>query len=290
MKRKRDNKIRIVKGSSEARRPPAENISAEENTNARLDAEREVCDNAFEAEETPVAVADGEEKEIKDAEKIREKSPEQEERVAECGGVAEQDDNSGKRRKMPLKERFIASLKLFLTFFKMGIICFGGGYAMISLIEREVVEKKKWITSDEMLEIVAIAESTPGAIAINMATYIGTKQAGLLGAIFATIGVVMPSFIIIYAISSFITEFIALKWVSYAFRGIRAAVLVLILNAVIKLLKKTERTVFAIIAIIGAFLLCFFTKLDVVIVLLIFGALGLVYNFVKRVWEAKKKQ
>lgn len=172
----------------------------------------------------------------------------------------------------------------------MGIICFGGGYAMISLIEREVVEKKKWITSDEMLEIVAIAESTPGAIAINMATYIGTKQAGLLGAIFATIGVVMPSFIIIYAISFFITEFIALKWVSYAFRGIRAAVLVLILNAVIKLLKKTERTVFAIIAIIGAFLLCFFTKLDVVIVLLIFGALGLVYNFVKRVWEAKKKQ
>lgn len=200
----------------------------------------------------------------------------------------EEKSDGGITRKKSFKEKLLISLGLFWTFFKMGIICFGGGYAMISLIEREVVERKKWITSDEMLEIIAIAETTPGAIAINMATFIGTRRAGIMGAIFATIGVVTPSFMIIFAISFFIVWFRELKWVAYAFKGIRAAVLVLILGAVIKLMKKLEKTVFAIVCILGAFALTMFTNLDVVIVLLVFGAFGLIYNTIKRAWEKKK--
>lgn len=197
---------------------------------------------------------------------------------------------TGEKKKLGnFKERLKAALALFWSFFKIGIVCFGGGYAMIALIEREIVEKKNWLTSKEMLEIIAIAESTPGAISINMATYVGTKRAGIIGAVFATLGVVLPSFLIIFAISFFIIGFKEIKWVEYAFKGIRAAVLVLILNAVIKLFKQLERTLFVILVALGALLLCLFTPLDVVIVLLIFALVGLIYNIIKRAVEAKKK-
>lgn len=202
----------------------------------------------------------------------------------------ENSDKTGEKRVKPsFKEKIKSSLILFWTFFKLGLICFGGGYAMIALIEREIVGRKGWMTSEETLEIIAIAESTPGAIAINMSTYIGTKRAGILGAIFATLGVVLPSFLIIFAISFFIIEFKELKWVEYAFKGIRAAVLVLILGAVIKLFKQLERSIFVILCILGAFLLCLLTNLDIILVLLIFAAVGLLYNIIKRAVEVKKK-
>lgn len=195
---------------------------------------------------------------------------------------------SESKAKSGIGTRLKEALLCFWTFFKIGIICFGGGYAMISLVERDLVEKKGWISSDEMLEIIAIAESTPGAIAINMATYIGAKRAGILGAIFATLGVVTPSFIIIFAISFFIVRFKEIKWVAFAFKGIRAGVLVLILGAVIKLMKKLERSVFAALIVITAFLAKIFFDIDVILLLLIFAAAGLVYNAIKRAAGGKK--
>ena len=130
---------------------------------------------------------------------------------------------------------------LFLTMFKIGLFTFGGGYAMIAIIEREIIERKKWIDNDEFLDIIAIAESTPGPLAINSATFVGYKICGVLGSVFATLGVVLPSFIIIYIISLFFDAFLQIKWVGYAFHGIQAAVAFLIFNAGIKMLKKLDR-------------------------------------------------
>ncbi len=122
-------------------------------------------------------------------------------------------------------------LTLFLTFAKIGLFTFGGGYAMISIIENICVEQKKWITHDEMMEVTVIAESTPGPIAINCATYVGYRKKGMWGAIAATLGVVLPSFIIIYLISVFLNDFLEITWITNAFKGIRIAVGILILVA-----------------------------------------------------------
>ena len=134
-------------------------------------------------------------------------------------------------------------LLLFITFVKIGLFTFGGGYAMISIIENICVEKKKWITHDEMMDITVIAESTPGPIAINCATYVGYKQKGIWGAIAATLGVVLPSFIIIYLISVFLNNFLEIAWISNAFKGIRIAVGILILDAGINMFIKMKKKV-----------------------------------------------
>ena len=127
---------------------------------------------------------------------------------------------------------------LFLTFAKIGLFTFGGGYAMISVIETHCIEKKKWITHDDMMNITVIAESTPGPIAINCATFVGYKQAGISGAIFSTLGVALPSFFIIYIISMFFDNFLTWTIVANAFKGIKIAVGFLILDAAITMLKK----------------------------------------------------
>ena len=134
-------------------------------------------------------------------------------------------------------------LTIFFTFAKIGLFTFGGGYAMISLIENICVERKKWITHDEMMDVTVIAESTPGPIAINCATYVGYKQRGILGAIAATFGVVLPSFIIIYLISRFLDRFLEIAWIANAFKGIRIAVGILILDAGIKMFRKMKKTI-----------------------------------------------
>lgn len=131
--------------------------------------------------------------------------------------------------------------ELFAAFFKIGLFTFGGGYAMISVIMSELSEKKKWIDTDELMDVAAIAESTPGPIAINSATYIGYKRAGFAGSLSATLGVVMPSFLIIYLISLCVDWFMAFRAVQSAFKGIQAAVAILILRAGIKLAAKVER-------------------------------------------------
>jgi chromate transporter len=132
-------------------------------------------------------------------------------------------------------------LTLFLTFAKIGLFTFGGGYAMISIIENICVEQKKWITHDEMMDVTVIAESTPGPIAINCATFVGYKQKGIWGAIAATFGVVLPSFIIIYLISMFLDNFLEITWIANAFKGIRIAVGILILDAGINMFKKMKK-------------------------------------------------
>ena len=132
-------------------------------------------------------------------------------------------------------------LDLFLTFAKVGLFTFGGGYAMISLIENSCVEKKGWITHDEMMNVTVIAESTPGPIAINCATFVGYKQKGLIGAIAATIGMVLPSFSIIFLISMFLDNFLEIAWIAHAFMGIKIAVGILILDAAIKMIRKMQK-------------------------------------------------
>ena len=145
-------------------------------------------------------------------------------------------------------------LDLFLTFARIGLFTFGGGYAMISLIEHSCVEKKRWITHDEMMNVTVIAESTPGPIAINCATYVGYKQKGLTGAIAANIGMVLPSFCIIFLISMFLDNFLEIAWIAHAFMGIKIAVGILILDAAIRMIKKMQKKPLPIAIMICAFL------------------------------------
>ena len=132
-------------------------------------------------------------------------------------------------------------LNLFWTMFKIGLFTFGGGYAMVGIMENELVERKGMIEHEEFLNLLVIAESTPGPIAINSATYIGNKIAGILGSIVATLAVVLPSFTIIFIISLFFNQFLSIKLVGYAFKGIQVAVCYLILSAGIKMLKKIKK-------------------------------------------------
>ena len=132
-------------------------------------------------------------------------------------------------------------LDLFFTFFKIGAFTFGGGYAMIALLDKDCVDNKKWITSDELMNITVIAESTPGPIAINCATYTGYKMKGLLGAIVATLGMILPSTIIIYIVSIFFGDLLSNSIISNVFKGIRVAVCILIVQAAIKMIKKVMK-------------------------------------------------
>lgn len=146
-------------------------------------------------------------------------------------------------------------LELFGVFFKIGLFTFGGGYAMISLIGHEIGERKRWISPDELTEVFAIAESTPGPIAVNCATYVGYRREGVAGGVWATLGVVMPSFIIIYAISLFFERFMALSVVANAFRGIQVAVAFLILRAGLRLAVRLPRRGFELGVCVAAALL-----------------------------------
>ena len=146
-------------------------------------------------------------------------------------------------------------LELFGVFFKIGLFTFGGGYAMISLIGHEIGERRRWISPDELTEVFAIAESTPGPIAVNCATYVGYRREGVAGGVWATLGVVMPSFIIIYAISLFFERFMALSVVANAFRGIQVAVAFLILRAGLRLAVRLPRRGFELGVCVAAALL-----------------------------------
>ena len=177
-------------------------------------------------------------------------------------------------------------MSLFLTMMKIGLFTFGGGYAMIALLENEFVEKKKYIEKDEFLDMVAIAESTPGPIAINAATYIGYKQFGFFGALAATIGVVIPSFVIIFAISLFFDAFLSFTLVEYAFRGIQVCVVYLIFSAGLKMLKQMKKNVFT-LTVVSSVVLCmavfslFAVKFSSILYILICGSIGLFIYFLK---------
>lgn len=169
---------------------------------------------------------------------------------------------------------------LFLTMMKIGLFTFGGGYAMLALLENEFVSKRRWLDKEEFLDLAAIAESTPGPIAINAATYIGYKNAGVIGSLVATVGVCIPSFVIIYLISLFFDAFLALRIVEYAFRGIQVCVVYLILSAGWKMLlqmKKTPLNLTLLCATVGCMVLfsLLAVKLSTVCYVLICGTVGL---------------
>ena len=167
-------------------------------------------------------------------------------------------------------------LTLFVTFFKIGAFTFGGGYAMIPLIQREVSEKRKWITDEDILEIIAIAESTPGPIAVNSATFVGYKTAGFWGAFCATLGVVLPSFLIIFALSGVLNAVEGMKAVKYAFMGIRAGVLGLIVKALVTMYKKCKKNLVSYIVMAMSFILTAILNVDVIIVVICCAVFGLV--------------
>lgn len=176
---------------------------------------------------------------------------------------------------------------LFSTFFKIGAFTFGGGYAMIPLIQREVVEKHGWATEDDILEIIAIAESTPGPIAINSATFIGSRVAGALGSACATFGVVLPSYIIITLIAFVLRNFLEVDAVRYAFFGIRAGVLALILKSLWTMAKKCPKKVLAYAIVAAAFLISALLDLNVLFVIIGAAAVGIVSSLILERREQK---
>lgn len=169
---------------------------------------------------------------------------------------------------------------LFTTFLKIGAFTFGGGYAMIPLIQREIVEKRKWITEEDILDIVAIAESTPGPIAINSATFVGYKTAGFWGAFLATVGVVLPSFIVIIALSFILDIFQEAQVVQFAFNGIRVAVLGLVLKAFYTMYKKCPKNLGSYLIAAFAFVAVSFLGLNTIFALIICAILGVAMSLV----------
>lgn len=167
-------------------------------------------------------------------------------------------------------------LDLFFTFARIGGLTFGGGYAMLPMLQKEVVEKRKWATEEEIMDYYAIGQCTPGIIAVNTATFVGQSTAGILGGIFATLGVVFPSLIIITLIAAFLQNFAELAAVQYAFSGIRVCVCVLIFNAVVKLWKKSVVDKKTLIIFIAVFLGSALTSLSPTVFVIIAGAAGII--------------
>ena len=177
-------------------------------------------------------------------------------------------------------------LTLFLTFFRIGAFTFGGGYAMISVIENICVEQKHWITHEDLVNVTVIAESTPGPVAINCATFVGYKQKGIAGAAAATLGVVLPSFIIIWAISMFLDRFLEISWVASAFRGIRIAVGILIVDVGVRMMKKMPKEPLRYIILACAFVMMllisvFSWKISTIVLLLAAAAVSLAVFLVR---------
>lgn len=185
-------------------------------------------------------------------------------------------------------------LEMFLTMFKIGLFTFGGGYAMIALLESELVEKKGWLEKDEFLDMVAIAESTPGPIAINCATYVGYKRAGVLGSAATTLGVVLPSFTIIFIISLFLDKFLTFKLVGYAFKGIQACVVYLILSAGFKMLKGMKKDVMSIVimstVLVALLALSIFAvDFSTIFFIIISGVVGLLIYGIRTIKRERRK-
>lgn len=187
---------------------------------------------------------------------------------------------------MDKKSKFNNLIQLMFSFFKIGLFTFGGGYAMIPLIQKESVEKRKWVSEEEIVDIIAIAESTPGPIAVNSATYIGYKVAGILGSIFATLGLIIPSFTIIFAISFFYEKFMQIAIIKSIFKGLSIGVIILIFNAFLKL-KKTIKlnvsTTILFILISSYLILNYFFEITIPFFTLILIMFGFVFGIVTEV-------
>ena len=173
-------------------------------------------------------------------------------------------------------------MNLFWSFCRIGGLTFGGGYAMLPMLQKEVVETHKWATEQELLDYYAVGQATPGVIAVNTATFIGYKEKGILGAIFATSGVVFPSLAIIMSIAGFVDSFSDLNIVQHAFSGIRVAVGVLILNALVNLVKGSVKDILGIILFVATFIISIFFNISVVYIVVASALIGIISDFVNR--------
>lgn len=181
---------------------------------------------------------------------------------------------------MKKREKLNKIWLLFVTFLKIGAFTFGGGYAMIPLIQKEVADKKKWITEDDILDIIAIAESTPGPIAVNSATFVGFKVAGFWGAFASTFGVVLPSFIIITFIAYLLKNFNDYKGVKYAFFGVRAGVLALIIKGFVSMYKQVPKNPVSYIVMGASFIFAAIFDVSILLVLIGCALFGLVTSII----------
>ena len=172
-------------------------------------------------------------------------------------------------------------IDLFFIFARIGGFTFGGGYAMLPMLQKEIVEKRSWATQEELMDYYAIGQCTPGIIAVNVATFIGVKLKGFWGAFFATLGVITPSIIIIMIIAAFISGFQDIEIVAHAFNGVRAAVVALILSSVLKLSKKSVVDKITAVIFAAVALLAFFTDISPVIFIIAVAVISLAINLVK---------
>ena len=183
--------------------------------------------------------------------------------------------------------KFKKALLVFWSFFKIGLFTFGGGYAMISVISAELVERRKWITQEDMTDMLIISEMTPGAIAVNSATFVGYRVAGVLGGIFGTLGVVLPSLIIITVLSFFVHYLEEVAWLAAAFKGIQAVVVVLIVNAMVKFFKQLDKNWQSYLIAAAALIVTLLTDFNVIFLILAGGIYGIVYTLAR---DARKKK
>ena len=172
-------------------------------------------------------------------------------------------------------------IDLFFTFCRIGGLTFGGGYAMLPIIQKEIVEKKKWATEEEVLDYYAVGQCTPGIIAVNTATFIGYKVHGIIGAIVATLGVVFPSLIIITIIAALLKNFANYSIVQHAFSGIRVVVIALIISAILKLAKTSIKNSTTLIIAIIAFILVAFVNLSPIYIVIAAACIGLILKFIR---------
>ena len=188
---------------------------------------------------------------------------------------------------MQKKKSASVFFELFKTFFTIGAYTFGGGYAMIPLIHRETVQKHGWISDDDILEIIAIAESTPGPISVNAATFVGYRTAGVLGAASATFGLILPAFLTIYCLAFILREFSQLPAVKYAFFGIRASVLALLVKAVMMMYKKSKKGLIPYIVMVFAFAATALLDLHVLVIVACCAVIGIVTSMTMKKEESK---
>lgn len=182
-------------------------------------------------------------------------------------------------------------LQLFVIFARVGGFTFGGGYAMLPMLQKELVENKGWTTNEELIDYYAIGQCTPGVIAVNVATFVGYKTKGIIGAVFATLGMITPSLIIVGLIAAFLSGFQDYEVVQWAFSGIRAAVVALILSAMWKIAKKSIVDIFAFVIFLLVAVLSYCTDLSPAIFVVVAGACGLILNStgIRKHKEEKKK-
>lgn len=175
-----------------------------------------------------------------------------------------------------MENKKVSLKELYFTFFKVGLFTFGGGYAMLPIIEGEVVTNKKWATYEDLLDYYAVSQSTPGIIMVNVATLIGYKERGLVGGIISTLGVVSPSLIIITLIASLIENFASISYVQSALKGIAAGISAIMISSMIKLGKSSIKDVLSVILCIIGFIVSYFTNLSIIYVVVLGIAIGII--------------